>query len=304
MDAPLVPRLLVTAALVAAVAGCAQTPNAARTEVRAAAGNLSVSNSKSPGAIFRADNIAPGQTVSGTVQLANRGTLAGDLSLLQDSVRDVPGPNGGQLSRALRLAVDDVTRPGAAAPVYSGTLAGLANRSLGRFQPGESRTYRFTARLPDGGDPPSTTGGDNAFAGSSLSVRYIWRTTAESAPQSTTIRLNIRLVTRRLLKRGVLDVYVRCDRPCRASSWAQLPSRKRGKKLFTRPKSVRLAAAGKRGRIRIRVSRRSRAAINKRIRRTRRLPVRVYVRATDGAGNTRTVSKKFTIRRVKFVARR
>jgi hypothetical protein len=218
-------------------------------------------------------------------------------------VRDAPGPNGGQLSQKLQLAVDDVTRPGAATQVYYGTLAGLDTRSLGRFAPGEARTYRFTAQLPDGGEPPSTTTGDNAYAGSSVSVRYTWRTTANATGgiPATPINLKLRLVTRKLLKRGLLYVYVRCDRPCRVASWAQLPVRRRGKRLLTRPRSVRIATANKRGRVRIKVSRRARKVMNRQIRRHRRIGLRVYVRARDDLGNKRTVSKKITIRRVKLL---
>jgi hypothetical protein len=256
----------------------------------AAQGNLSVANSKSAAAIFRAGNIAPGDTVSGTVRLANRGTLAGDLNLRQQDLRDLPGPNGGRLSQALRLAVDDVTRPGSATPVYAGTLAALGDRPLGRFAPGESRTYRFTAQLPDRGDPPSLTGGDNAFAGSSVSVRYIWRTTAAVASPPGSLRLSVRLVKRRLLRRGILDVYVRCDRPCRVASRARLMKRS------TRRRAVELATVNKRGRMRLRVSRRTRAQVKRQLRH-RRVRVRVYVRAKDTAGNTRTVTRRFALRK-------
>ncbi len=90
---------------------------------------------------------------------------------------DQPGVNGGKLSNAVHLDVQDVTG-GGAVPVFSGQLAGLQSRALGNIAPGEARTYRFTASLPDTGAPPSPTSGDNAYAGSSLTARYAWTATA------------------------------------------------------------------------------------------------------------------------------
>ncbi|MDT7784665.1 MAG: hypothetical protein QOF58_3084, partial [Pseudonocardiales bacterium] len=70
-----------------------------------------------------------------------------------------------------QLAVIDL---GATGAVYTGPLAGLGSRDLGVFGPGEARTYRFTATLPDTGIPPTPLGGDNAYQGASLRNTYVW----------------------------------------------------------------------------------------------------------------------------------
>ena len=169
-------------AAIVAVCGCAV---AANSRVRAhpsavisqASGTFQITNSRDGQAIFQAQGLAPGRSVTGTVQLSNTGTLAGDLGLQQLDVLDQPGANGGRLSNAVHLDVQDITG-GNLIPVFAGQLASLQTSSLGGIAPGEARTYRFTASLPDGGAPPSPTGGDNAYAGSALSVRYSWHATA------------------------------------------------------------------------------------------------------------------------------
>ena len=171
-----------TLAAIVAVSGCAV---AASSGVRAkpaavisqASGTFQITNSRDGQAIFQAQGLAPGRSVSGTVQLSNAGTLAGDLGLHQLDVVDQPGANGGRLSGAVHLEVQDITG-GSLVPVFAGQLAALQSSALGSIAPGEARTYRFTASLPDGGSPPSPTSGDNAYAGSALSVRYSWQATA------------------------------------------------------------------------------------------------------------------------------
>ena len=165
-----------------AISGCAA---AAGTSVRAepravisqADGGLNVTNSRDGQAIFQAQGLAPGRSVTGTVQLTNAGTLAGDLGFRQLDVQDQPGVNGGRLSDAVHLDVTDITG-GNLIPVFAGQLGAFQSQGLGSIAPGEARTYRFTASLPDGGAPPSPTGGDNPYAGSALTVRYSWTATA------------------------------------------------------------------------------------------------------------------------------
>ena len=57
-----------------------------------ATGDLRLSNSADGQAIFQASGLAPGRSVTGTVQLTNSGTLPGDLSLQQLDVSDSPAP--------------------------------------------------------------------------------------------------------------------------------------------------------------------------------------------------------------------
>jgi hypothetical protein len=319
------PHLLVLAVCVAAIAGCAGTgagtgaPDAPVAEISQAQGEFEVTNSKSGQAIFQAQGLAPGKSVSGTVQLTNSGSLAGELALAQADVEDQPGAGGGLLSGKLLLSVRDVTNPNAAVTVFEGPLGAFTDRALGGIGPGEARTYSFTAHLPDGGQPSGPTSGDNAYLGAAVSVRYVWRATApdgtspaspgapggpggQASPGAPKLTVNVR--TRRLLKRGILDVIVRCDRPCRATSWAQLPRLKRTRKLRTRRRAITIADASRAGRIRLKITRKSRRALAAKIAKSRRISLRVKVQARATDGSTSALTRKVTIRRKKIAAGR
>ena len=234
------PRLLVLAAVCAAVSGCAGlggAPAEPRATIASASGDFMVANSRSGQAIFQANGLAPGGAVTGTVQLSNTGSRAGDLSLRQLDVADQPGANRGVLSSRVLLDVSDVT--GASSiPVFSGQLGTLGSRPLGSIAPGQVRTYRFTASLPDGGTPPTPTSGDNAYVGSGLTVRYAWTATAPDdggdtgdggagtgtgtgtggdtgggATGAPVVKFSV--VSTQALKRGWLDVMATCDRVCK-----------------------------------------------------------------------------------------
>ena len=143
-----------------------------------ASGTFQITNSRDGQAIFQAQGLAPGRSVTGTVQLSNTGTLAGDLDLQQLDVVDQPGMNGGRLSDAVHLDVQDVTG-GNLVPVFAGQLASLQNRPLGnlaRRRGAHLPLHRLAPRRRPA--PPSPTSGDNAYAGSALSVRYSWQASA------------------------------------------------------------------------------------------------------------------------------
>ena len=120
-----------------------------------------------------ADHLVPGQSVSGTVRLANTGDADGLVDLAQTGVTDVAGAGGGRLSQALRLRVEDVT---AGAPVLlsDGPLGGLTQLPIGRLAAGASRVLRLTATLPDTGVPASALAGDNALQGASVRMDWAW----------------------------------------------------------------------------------------------------------------------------------
>jgi hypothetical protein len=298
--------LLAVAGMAAAFSGCAVGGSARPAEARAvisqAGGDLRVANSRDGQAIFQAQGLAPGGSVSGTLQLSNTGSLTGDLGLDQLQVEDAPGPYGGRLSDAVNLDVQDVTG-GNAVPVFSGHLGELHSRALGSIVPGEVRTYRFTASLPDGGPPPTPTSGDNAYLGSALSVRYSWKATAPepgenpaSAPQ-----VSWYVVSKRLAKRGYLDVMVTCDRLCNASAGARLVKVKRHRRSIRLPRrSVAMTQPGRAGRIRLRLSRPSRWVLLRTLSKKKRIKVRVQLSVTS-AGSTAASSfrKSVTVTRPK-----
>jgi hypothetical protein len=306
MNQPL-SRLLTLAAIGAVVAVCAATglagpaqPHAVLTQ---ASGDLTIANSLSGQAIFQAGGLAPGRSVTGTVQLSNNGALAGDLSLAQVDVRDTPGANGGRLSDAVHLDITDVTG-GSSIPIFAGQLATVGNRPLGGITPGHARTFRFTASLPDNGQPPSATGGDNAYAGSGLSAQYAWTATAEGVGGSGLPRapvVKVRVVTKKLLKNGVLDVMATCDVACRVSAYAQMPKSKRARRAAkTRSRIATLVVPNKTARIRLKVSRKNKRALVKALKKKRKLVMRVNLSVSAASGGpAKAYSRKVVVTRTK-----
>jgi spore coat-associated protein N len=319
-----------TLAALVAVTGCAV---AASSRVHAepaavisqASGTFQITNSRDGQAIFQAQGLAPGRSVSGTVQLSNAGTLAGDLGLEQLEVVDQPGANGGRLSSAVHLDVQDITG-GNLVPVFAGQLASLQSSALGSIAPGEARTYRFTASLPDGGAPPSPTSGDNAYAGSALTVRYSWHASAPDPgegggggggggtgpsggtspielkrPRSVRPRAVFSVNSKKLLKRGWLDVMVSCNRACGVKASAQSlrpPHGRKAVKLSRRRAALTLPA--KVARIRLKLTARARRQLHAALRTRRRVSIRVSLSVVPIAW-TKTLhySKKVVVKRPK-----
>ena len=234
------------------------------------------------------------------MQLSNAGTLAGALSVQQLDVVDQPGSNGGKLSNAVPLDVQDVTG-GSAVPVFAGQLAAFGTRALGNIAPGAARTYRFTASLPDSGAPPSPTSGDNAYEGSALTVRYSWTATAPDPgdgggtggggsgggggrrPHGFSL---VSVNSKKVLKRGVLDVMATCDRACTVSAFAQLPKAKGSRKIVrTARRTATLTVPGKAARIRLKLSRKSKRQLQRALRKKRKVVLRVT--AQRGRGERR-----------------
>ena len=302
-------RLLTLAAIFAVVAVCAGSGLARPAPPHAilvdASGDLQVTNSLDGQAVFQANGLAPGGSVTGTVQLSNTGALAGDLGLAQLEVQDQPGANGGRLSDAIHLDISDVTG-GSLVPVFAGQLATVGNRALGQIAAGEERTFKFTASLPDTGVPPSPTGGDNAYAGSGLTARYTWTATAEDpgvggSGGETAPVVKVRVITKKLLKRGVLDVMTTCDKACRVSAYAQLPKVKRARKAAkTRKRTAMLTIPNKAARIRLKLSKKSKRAIVKTLRRKRRVVLRVNLTVSAASGGpSKAISRKAVVKRPK-----
>jgi hypothetical protein len=229
--------------------------------------------------------------VSGTVQLANSGSLPGDLGLQQLGLQDQPGAGGGRLSDVIHLDISDVTA-GNSVPIFTGQLGGLGSRSLGGIGPGDSRTFRFTASLPDGGD--------NAYAGSGLTVSYRWTATATgpgSGGSGAEPVVRIRLRSKKLLTRGFLDVMASCDIACRVSAYARRPRTKRRTATLTIPNRA--------ARIRLEVGRKARRQLLRTLKRKRRAVIRVNVSVSAAAGGpVRSYSRKLTVKRANALRRR
>jgi spore coat-associated protein N len=184
-------RLIATAALIGALVAAAsvfatvtQRGGPARLRTQAfETGALSQSNSDDGSAIFTASNLGPGHSTEGTLTIANSGTVPGALALSMSNLTDSPGTNGGALSTVLDLQITDVSS-GAGSDIYAGNLAGMPEQQLATLLPGDSRTYRFTATLPDHGTASTDWTDDNLYQRATTTVDYDWTFTqaGDAAP--------------------------------------------------------------------------------------------------------------------------
>jgi hypothetical protein len=205
--------------------------------------------------------------------LTNTGSLPGELELFPSELTDTFGPAGGQLSHAVHVTVRDVVSN---AVVYQGAMSGLGTTDLSAMAAGETRTYSFSVLLPDTGIPVSAAAGDNAFAGAGVSIRYRWTLsggdgggdgggesgsggidsgggTGSDPGSGTTVsrmRVKIKVNAKKALKRGRVNIAVRCQEPCRIRAYAQLRKRR---KMKTRRKSAVTRVANKRAVIKLKL---------------------------------------------------
>jgi hypothetical protein len=133
------------------------------------AGTLNIGSSTSS-ALFNATNLRPGDTVTGSVDIQNTGSLSGAFTLGTSSAND---PNG--LLGQLDLKVEDCgVFSGSTAPTCTGSnivYTGKANAvpaavSLGTFAGGAKHRYQFGVGLD------STA--DNNYQGDSSTVTFTW----------------------------------------------------------------------------------------------------------------------------------
>jgi hypothetical protein len=152
----------------------------AAARLKAAAGAVTIVNSREGAAMLSAQALRPGGQVSGTVRIGNDGTLAGELVLRRGALTETAGAGGGRLLDALQLAIVDVTTPAQPATLYAGPLAGFAELDAGTIPAGGAREYRLEATLAT---PP---GDDNRFQASTLSLGLEWVATAVLPPATPT----------------------------------------------------------------------------------------------------------------------
>jgi hypothetical protein len=141
------------------------------------AGTLSMSNSNDGAAILTASNMRPGDTSTGTVDIANTGSLSGAFTLTRGTPTDSDTAN--PLSGKLNVVVDDCgAYVGSTAPdcstvtnKYTGTLAQMGTTGhtiagLGTFAGSEKHRYRFRVTLD--------SSADNNYQGDSSTVGFTW----------------------------------------------------------------------------------------------------------------------------------
>ena len=154
----LAPILVVLALVSASPLPGANGPGGAIEPAAFAHGRVELTASKQ-GAILSSRGLAPGDRVSGSLTIANTGTLAGSFTLsggVQGSAR---------LAGRLQLTVREQTH-GLESRVFSGRLSGLRAVRLGLIGPGQARTFRFAVLLP-------ASAGDD-FQGLWTSADFSW----------------------------------------------------------------------------------------------------------------------------------
>jgi len=131
----------------------------------AAEGALRIADSRGEAAILRARALAPGTAVAGTVRIDSLG-VGGQLVLSRPRRLETSEAADGGLATALRLRIHDLT---GRESVYAGSLAAMPALHLGSLSAGESRRFRFVARLPEPGLV------DNSLMGTRVRFDYRWR---------------------------------------------------------------------------------------------------------------------------------
>jgi spore coat-associated protein N len=132
------------------------------------AGTLTIGSSASS-ALFNAPNMKPGDNASGTVDIANTGSVPGTFTLSTSNAVDT-----GALLGQLDLKIEDCGLfSGTSAPacggtnvVYNAKAGGVGTIALGSFASSAKHRYKIDVTLPS-----STT---NAFQGKTASVEFDW----------------------------------------------------------------------------------------------------------------------------------
>ena len=321
--------LALVAALVATAAPARERP--AQLGRMAAQGAVTLAAAGSPNAILTASGLRPGQSVAGSIALANVGESRGRLTLLRTRIVDTPGRFGGRLSDALLLRVEEI-----GGGSWTGPLTGPDALDLGVMEPGEGRSYRLTLTLPDTGPQ----GRDNWVQGSSATIDWAWATESVGPPPAATptatpvsgstpaqqatpptaapeapeaplpVRrapmLQLRIPHQRVLGTRGISMYGSCDRACRIAFRARIQTSPlarasartllRRRVFRTRGLARRLPATGAERRIRLRLTPRAARTLKHTMHVRGRVAIVIEARVR-GAGGARTVTRRIVLKR-------
>jgi ribosomal protein L28 len=304
---------VVLAAVIATAAPARERPAQLGRMAAAGAARLAAAHTS----VIHAEGLRPGQSVSGTVALANVGDTPGRLALLRTRLADVPGPFGGLLSNALVLRVEQL-----GGGEWTGPLAGPDALDLGVMEPGEGRTYRLTLTFPDTGQH----GRDNAYQGSSVTIDWAWATeaiaptpTATSTSTPTAApppppakpvtlgapRLDLRIPHQRVLGARGITMFGTCDRACRITFRASIRRAPRAhaaskalmrRRIFRSNGTARRLPGGGERRIALKLTTRAVRTLKRELHVRARVVVVIKARVR-GAGGARTVTRRIVLKR-------
>jgi spore coat-associated protein N len=161
--------VVLAAAGITVGSGASFTAQSANPSNTFTAGTLSMTNSA--GAILNATNLKPGATDSGTVDIANTGSVSGDFSVRTSS----PSDSTPSLLGLLDLKILDcgvfsgTTAPDCSTPAtkYTGKISAIpASIDLGSFAGGVKHRYRFEVTMP--------SSADDQYQGKTASISFNW----------------------------------------------------------------------------------------------------------------------------------
>jgi spore coat-associated protein N len=173
--------LALAAAGVAVGSGADFTSRSANPSNTFTAGTLTADNSRDGAAVFSPTDMRPGGAPqTGTVDIANSGSLPAAFTLTRDRLESTDGgdANPAPFANKVNLLVTDcgAYAAGGQAPgcgdsgdrvVYDGTLAAMeAAAGLGDFGAGEKHRYVFAASLD--------ASAGNEYQGDGSSARFVW----------------------------------------------------------------------------------------------------------------------------------
>ena len=144
------------------------TAHAANPSNTFTAGTLTIGSSAAS-ALFNAPNMKPGDSVTGTVDIANTGSVPGTFTMATSNAVDT-----GALLGQLDLKIEDcglysgTTAPTCAGTnvVYNAKAGAVGTLALGSFAASAKHRYKIDITLPS-----STT---NAFQGKTATVEFDW----------------------------------------------------------------------------------------------------------------------------------
>ncbi|UJA18915.1 hypothetical protein HJD18_00975 [Thermoleophilia bacterium SCSIO 60948] len=138
------------------------------------AGTLTMSNSKDNAAILTASNMKPGDSATGTVDIANTGSIGSTFSVSRTALTNSDSTN--PMANKLNLVIKDCgTFSGTTAPTcdagdpsrYTGTIAAMSSaQSLGSYAANDKHRYEFTVTF-DGS-------AGNEYQGDSSTTTFTW----------------------------------------------------------------------------------------------------------------------------------
>jgi hypothetical protein len=152
--------------------GASFTASAANPGNAFSTGTLVIANSPST-ALLSVTGMKPGDTSSSTVDITNTGSLAGDFALKTSTPTGYTALLGQMQLTVVDCGAWTTTAPGCTTGtttnVYTGTVSGLTNASLGNYAGAIKHRYKFTATLP------SST--DDTYQGKTAGIDFAWSAT-------------------------------------------------------------------------------------------------------------------------------